>query len=389
MNDKNKISKDQMLQKADDLIDYYDYTKQQIFYILIDSFKQTRPELMNAEKDPQKIMEWRLKALSQIGGLTDKVINLISRTSGISKKKIYDLIYQDGLKVTKQMNRKLSKQLKKPYHGVSNQARAIINSYVNQTMNGINNYVNQTLLTRNYGKNSVAKMYQDIANKTVLDVVTGNKTPEKALRDSIYSFYDKGIQSTLVDKGGHRWSIEGYMNTLMRNTTSRVYNDLRIQSMKEFGSVLCSMSEHMAARPACAPIQGKVVCIVPPSDPRCNHAYPNIYDYGYGTPAGTQGVNCGHDLSVYVEGVSPPIKQTVDPTQAVKNMQIQQKQRYLERGVRKSKRKLQLAKRLNDSDGISKYTASVRGYQAKLRKIVKEHDFLVRQYRNEQIANEK
>ena len=376
------------MQKADDLIDYYDYTKQQIFYILIDSFKQTRPELMNAEKDPQKIMEWRLKALSQIGGLTDKVINLISRTSGISKKKIYDLIYKDSLKVTKQMNHKLSKQLKKPYHSVSNQARAIINSYVNQTMYGINNYVNQTLLTRNYGKNAVAKMYQDIANKTVLDVVTGNKTPEKALRDSIYSFYDKGIQSTLVDKGGHRWSIEGYMNTLVRNTTSRVYNDLRIQSMKEFGSVLCSMSEHMAARPACAPIQGKVVCIVPPSDPRCNHAYPNIYDYGYGTPAGTQGVNCGHDLSVYVEGVSRPVKQTVDPTQAVKNMQIQQKQRYLERGVRKSKRKLQLAKRLNDSDGISKYTASVRGYQAKLRKIVKEHDFLARQYSREQIVKE-
>lgn len=278
-----------MLQKADDLIDYYDYTKQQIFYILIDSFKQTRPELMNAEKDPQKIMEWRLKALSQIGGLTDKVINLISRTSGISKEKIYDLIYKDGLKVAKQMNRKLSKQLKKPYHSVSNQSRAIINSYVNQTMDGINNYVNQTLLTRNYGKNAVAKMYQDIANKTVLDVVTGNKTPEKALRDSIYSFYDKGIQSTLVDKGGHRWSIEGYMNTLMRNTTSRVYNDLRIQSMKEFDSVLCSMSEHNAARPACAPIQGKVVCIVPKSDPRCKREYPNIYDYGYGTPAGTQG----------------------------------------------------------------------------------------------------
>lgn len=386
MNDKDKISKDQMLQKADDLIDYYDYTKQQIFYILIDSFKQTRPELMNAEKDPQKIMEWRLKALSQIGGLTDKVINLISRTSGISKKKIYDLIYKDGLKVTKQMNRKLSKQLKKPYHSVSNQARAIINSYVNQTMDGINNYVNQTLLTRNYGKNAVAKMYQDIANKTVLDVVTGNKTPEKALRDSIYSFYDKGIQSTLVDKGGHRWSIEGYMNTLMRNTTSRVYNDLRIQSMKEFDSVLCSMSEHNAARPACAPIQGKVVCIVPKSDPRCKREYPNIYDYGYGTPAGTQGVNCQHDLSVYIEGVSQPVKQTIDPKQAVKNMKIQQKQRYYERQVRHLKGKKSAALKLNDQDSASRFQAGIRGYQAKLRQIVKEHDFLARQYSREKIA---
>ena len=381
----NKISKDQMMQKADDLIDYYDYTKQQIFYILIDSFKQTRPELMNAEKDPQKIMEWRLKALSQIGGLTDKVINLISRTSGISKKKIYDLIYKDGLKVTKQMNRKLSKQLKKPYHGVSNQARAIINSYVNQTMDGINNYVNQTLLTRNYSKNAVAKMYQDIANKTVLDVVTGNKTPEKALRDCIYSFYDKGISSTLVDKTGHRWSIEGYMTMLMRNTTSRVYNDLRIQSMKEFDSVLCSMSEHYAARPACAPIQGRVVCIVPKSDPRCKPEYPNIYDYGYGTYSGTQGINCGHDLSVYIEGVSQSVKQTIDPKQAVKNMKIQQKQRYYERQVRHLKGKKSAALKLNDQDSASRFQAGIRGYQAKLRQIVKDHDFLTRQYNRERI----
>lgn len=374
-----------MMQKADDLIDYYDYTKQQIFYILIDSFKQTRPELMNAEKDPQKIMEWRLKALSQIGGLTDKVINLISRTSGISKKKIYDLIYKDGLKVTKQMNRKLSKQLKKPYHGVSNQARAIINSYVNQTMDGINNYVNQTLLTRNYGKNAVAKMYQDIANKTVLDVVTGNKTPEKALRDCIYNFYDKGISSTLVDKTGHRWSIEGYMTMLMRNTTSRVYNDLRIQSMKEFDSVLCSMSEHYAARPACAPIQGRVVCIVPKSDPRCKPEYPNIYDYGYGTYSGTQGINCGHDLSVYIEGVSQPVEQKIDPEQAVKNMKIQQKQRYYERQVRHLKGKKSAALKLNDQDSASRFQAGIRGYQAKLRQIVKDHDFLTRQYNRERI----
>lgn len=70
-------------------------------------------------------------------------------------------------------------------------------------------------------------------------------------------------------------------------------------------------------------------------------------------------------------------------------MKVQQKQRYYERGVRKNKRKLELAKRAGDADGISKYSAGVRGYQAKLRKIVKDHDFLARQYSREQIAKEK
>lgn len=376
------------MEKASNIADYYAYTEQQMFYILIDTFKKTRPQLAAAEKDPQKIMEWRLKALSQIGGLTDKVINLISRSSGYSKRAIYDLIQKDGLKVTKQLNRKLAKTLKKPVHDVSLQSRAIINSYVNQTYEGVKNYVNQTLLTRNYGKNAAAKTYQDIINKTVLDVTVGKKTPQRALMDNIYQWRDKGMQSALMDKAGHQWSLEGYTRTVIQSTTSRVYNDLRINSMQEFDSVLCVMSSHPAARPACAPIQGKVVCIVPTNDPRYKKEYPSIYDYGYGTPAGTQGVNCGHALWTYVEGVSHNYQKQYDPKEAVAKMKIQQKQRYYERGVRKNKRKLELAKRAGDADGISKYSAGVRGYQAKLRKIVKDHDFLARQYSREQIAKE-
>ena len=377
------------MEKASNIADYYAYTEQQMFYILIDSFKKTRPELMTAEKDPQKIMEWRLKALSELGGLTDKVINLISRSSGYSKRAIYDLIEKDGLKVTKQFNRKLAKTLKKPVHDVSLQSRAIINSYVSQTMRGVDNYVNQTLLTRNYGKNAAAKTYQEIVNKTVLDVIVGKKTPQKALMDNIYSWRDKGMSSALIDKAGHQWSLEGYTRAVIQSTTSRVYNDLRIQSLKEFDSVLCVMSSHPAARPACAPIQGKIVCIVPKSDPRCEDSYPNIYDHGYGTPAGTQGINCQHALYPYIKGVSHNYQKQYDPDEAVKKMQIQQKQRYYERGVRKNKRKLELAQRAGDADGISRYSAGVRGYQAKLRKIVKDHDFLARQYSREQIANGK
>ena len=374
------------MEKASNIADYYAYTEQQMFYILIDSFKKTRPELMNAEKDPQKIMEWRLKALSELGGLTDKVINLISRSSGYSKRAIYDLIEKDGLKVTKQFNRKLAKTLKKPVRSVSANSSVIIRSYAEQTMRDVNNYVNQTLLTRNYGRNSAARTYQEIVNKTVLDVTLGKKTPQKALFDNIYQWRDKGMSSSLIDKAGHKWSLEGYTRMVLQSTTSRTYNDLRIQSMKDYDTVLCTMSSHPAARPACAPIQGKVVCIVPKSDPKCDDSYPNIYDYGYGTPAGTQGINCSHILNPYIKDVSHNYAEQFDPKQAVENMKIQQKQRYLERGVRKNKRKLQLAKRLNDSDGISKYSASVRGYQAKLRQIVKEHDFLARQYSREKIA---
>ena len=81
----------------------------------------------------------------------------------------------------------------------------------------------------------------------------------------------------------------------------------------------------------CAPIQGHIVCIVPKSDPRCDNSYPNIYDHGYGTPAGTGGINCSHMLVPYIKGVSHNYFEKYDPKEAVAKMKIQEKQRYLER----------------------------------------------------------
>lgn len=98
------------------------------------------------------------------------------------------------------------------------------------------------------------------------------------------------MPTSLTDKGGHEWTLEGYTRTVITSTTHRVFNEARAQSMKEFDTVLATMSSHPAARPACAPIQGKVVCIVPKSDPKADLSYPNIYDYGYGKQQALKGL---------------------------------------------------------------------------------------------------
>lgn len=50
----------------------------------------------------------------------------------------------------------------------------------------------------------------------------------------------------MLDKAEHNWSLEGYTRTVIRTTT---------------------MSSHPASRPTCAPIQGKIVNIVPRESP--------------------------------------------------------------------------------------------------------------------------
>lgn len=375
---------EQMLAKADKIADYYVKLQQKIFYLLIDSFKTTRPKLINQD-DPDSILEWRLRALSKIGALTKDTIKIVSNTSGKSESYIYDLIKDDGLEVAKDINAELSDALKqnKP---ISPEVNSIISSYAAQTFRDINNNVNQSLLSTNYSKNGAVRAYQDIINQTVLEVQTGLKTPDRALKDNIYKWRDNGIKTNLVDKAGHNWSLEGYTRTVIRTTAARTYNDLRIQSMKDFDSVLATMSSHPASRPACAPIQGKIVNIVPKESPRCDPEYPSIYDYGYGKPSGCFGINCGHKLYPYIKGVSHNFQKQYDPKEAVEKQKIQQKQRYYERNIRRLKYDLDLARRQNDVASERKFSQAIRGYQAKLRDLVKNNDFLTRQYDREQIV---
>lgn len=375
---------EQMLAKADKIADYYVKLQQKIFYLLIDSFKTTRPELINQD-DPDSILEWRLRALSKIGALTKDTIKIVSNTSGKSESYIYDLIKDDGLEVAKDINAELSDALKqnKP---ISPEVNSIVSSYAAQTFRDINNNVNQSLLSTNYSKNGAVRAYQDIINQTVLEVQTGLKTPDRALKDNIYKWRDNGIKTNLVDKAGHNWSLEGYTRTVIRTTAARTYNDLRIQSMKDFDSVLATMSSHPASRPACAPIQGKIVNIVPRESSRCDPEYPSIYDHGYGKPSGCFGINCGHKLYPYIKGVSHNFQKQYDPKEAIEKQKIQQKQRYYERNIRRLKYDLDLARRQNDVASERKFSQAIRGYQAKLRDLVKNNDFLTRQYDREQIV---
>lgn len=367
-----------MQDQANKITDYYTDLQQRIFYLLIDATKDTRPLL----KDSKHTLEWRLLMLSKLGALTDEVVKMVAKTAHVSEHELRQLISDNGLQVAKDINGELSTMLKQQ-QPISDDVSSIIDSYAHQTLGAIDNNVNQTLLSHNYRQNNAGKMFQDIINQTALEVQTGLKTPERALADNIYKWHDKGIKSSLVDRGGHHWSLEGYVRTVITSTTNRTYNDVRLQSMKDFDTVLATMTAHPAARAACAEIQGHVVNIVPRSDPRFDADFDTIYDHGYGKRSGTLGINCGHMLYPYVKGISHNFQKHYDPTQAEANMKIQQKQRYYERSIRHLKHKLALAEKLNDQSTAQFIKGRIRGYQKKLRVIVKENDFLHRQYSRE------
>lgn len=366
---------------AEKVADQYVVLQQEIFGMLIDTIKGVRPRLTDLKAE--EMIEWRIKALAQMDALTQQVIDYVKKQSPAIAKAVDEVIKRDGLKVSQSFNRDLAKLLNQPVKPVSTETMQVLDSYAAQTWKSLDNNVNQSLLSTNVGKNPALRVYQDILNKSTLAVTTGLKTPQEAIFDNIDDWVKSGLPTTLIDKGGHKWSLEGYTRTVITTTTLRTYNDVRMQSLKNYSQTLAIMTSHPAARPACAPIQGKVVNTVDHGDPRFNPKYPTIYDYGYGTPAGTLGINCMHQLYPYVEGVTINHQQHYDEQEAIENGQTQQMQRYYERQVRKWKQRKVAAERIGNTNQAAKCSSAIRGYQAKIRQLVNENDFLTRQYDRE------
>lgn len=153
------------------------------------------------------------------------------------------------------------------------------------------------------------------------------------------------------------------------------------------------MSSYPNSREACAYIQDKVVNIVPTNDPNYNDKYDSIYNHGYGEPAGTLGINCRHKLFPFTPGVNVNNMTQYNPKEAIRNGNLQQKQRYYERSTRDAKKRLKVAEELEDEQMIARTKTLIAARQKKLREYIKEtnkmygkkYDILTRDYVREQV----
>lgn len=378
------ITQDSMMHDANAAVDIYSKLEQDIYARIIQTLKTTKFDTV----DSQNVLRWQVEQLAKMGVLNKQVIALVSKYTGESQQAITKLVHDNGFQIVNEIDATLSQQLHKKI-AVDDEIRNTINSLQNQTWKDLDNTVSQSLLSTNYNENGAMRAYQGIIKQTTTETVVGLKTHDRALRDNVYKWVDAGIKSNLVDKGGHNWSLEGYARTVINTTAHRTFNNLRLKRMQDFGTTLAVMSSHPAAREACAYIQGHVVNLTEPGSDTYNAKYDSIYNHGYGTPAGTQGINCSHELYPFIDGVNTNNQPQYDPKEAIAKGDIQAKQRGYERAIRQTKKKLAVAEELGDKEGVAHYKALLGSQRANIRNLVKEHDFLHRDYSREKIYTAK
>lgn len=371
---------------ADYIAGLYSGLEDSIFKLIINALKDGDYKHV----DQADVVMWQAQQLQKIGRLNQDAVKLMARTDGLSEDTIKDLIKFYGMQIINEIDGQLERATKQSQPlpaDVTNKLDAL----ADQTWTDLQNNVNESLVTRNYQHSAVTRAYRQILTESTIATVSGATSHEDAVKHALYKAVDQGLPTRLVDKAGHNWSIEGYTRMVTTTTVNRTYNDLRLQRMQDFDMHLAVMSSHPNSRPACAPIQGHVVNLVPSGDPNYDPKYDSIYNHGYGEPSGTLGINCRHVLYPYVPGLSTNHQPQYDPDEAIKNGKLVQVQRARERAIRDAKKRLKAAEELGDEEMINRTKTLIRARQSKMRDFIKDTNaghktpILTRDYDRERI----
>ena len=344
--------------------------------------------------------EWLMQKLAEIGKLNKENIRLISEMAGISNTAAQRMLEEMAEQVTNELEpgfQYLSRQ------GIIDEAvKATKSRNVLQVMKTLRKQAKDTLnlcnttmlykardaykalvtdIARAAGEMETKQSFLDLLNTEATASVMGAESRTQALRRCIQRFNEKGIPA-FVDTAGREWTPEAYVNMAMRTTSGKVAHEIQMARCEDYGVDLIEVDSHAGARPKCARDQGKIF-------DRANKSnkYPHWNTSSYGEPDGILGINCRHHIYPYIEGVSVRRHFPTDDMDANDKLyQETQKQRALERSVRKQKRECMLYDELGDKEAFEAAAIKLKEKEKRLKQYVDKNDKLHRRTDREQVV---
>ena len=215
---------------------------------------------------------------------------------------------------------------------------------------------------------SATDEYRRIVSKTAEEVATGVSTRMEASQSALSKFANRGITG-FVDEAGRSWNLQSYCETAIRSASGRAAIRGQIDRTKENGRDLMVVSDHAEECELCRPWEGRVVSI--------DGDDPNYPPLSQAEADGLFHPNCRHNLGAYIHGLT----KTPDPDPDPRGYEERQQQRYIERNIRKWKRRE--AGAISDKER-DKSRNKVREWQARMADFVEATDRR-RKYEREQI----
>ena len=336
---------------------------------------------------------WQVKMLAELGQLTEENRNIIAELTGANSGLLREALTQAMLAALKEVEPELKEAAARGLLAepgttpeLSPNAQAVLQSYYDQAEEKLN-LVNTVMLQSSLDQyraviaNTITyeaqlSAAQKILNESTGEVLMGAATQQQAMRRAVKRMADEGLTG-YVDRGGHHWTPEAYVAMDIRTTVTNTAHQATWARCDEYGSDLIMVSTKAAARPLCYPWQGKVLSRanrardVTDLDGNTIHVYA-MNETSYGQPAGLFGINCGHFSSPFFPGLSTVRGEPEPEEENARQYAESQRQRALEREIRRAKLDVAIAKATGDEELEREARQKLRGKQATMRAFIED-----------------
>lgn len=324
---------------------------------------------------------WQLKQLNEMGSLHEESIRIIAKYSNKSIEEVermiksagiasidftsLDKVFELGLTTINPKSINIMPVIEAYQRAIEEETRMILTSAITESN----------------------IKYQRMIDKVALEVTGGFKSYDQAIQSALNDLADKGIVSTRYEGmniHGEPYVIEYPIEASIRRTAmtaiNQVANKANEQIIDELKPPQIAVSAHIGARNKGIDYenhekwQGKIY--------DNDGTFEKKTGYNSGDMLGLGGYNCRHIHWAYWEGISvepEPVPQDDD------RYDNEQRQRLLERRVRDSKKRIEVAKQSEDKEYIQREKKLLDRRLKALDEHCMTHG-LVRQYARERIA---
>lgn len=279
--------------------------------------------------------KWQIEVLLDAGHLRDDVAREIALATSLQEEEIRDAFEDAGVRAWNYDSR-IYKAAGLPVSEMSPYMVRLMQRNYEATLGEWSNFTRTTLdASQQLFISKMDEIYNNVASGSIgytqafaeaIDDLAAD-----GVRDIVYTRLRDGMLSVHTD------TIETATLRCIRTGISQASAQIQTARMDEMGVDLVLVSSHMGARPSHQVWQGKIY-----SRSGTSRKYPDfVSSTGYGTGAGLCGWNCRHNFSPWFEGMDNPFEH-YDAEENKKVYDDTQKQRSMERGIRKTKRQEQV-----------------------------------------------
>lgn len=316
--------------------------------------------------------EHQVLRLRELGAGTEYIKQKISEYSAISDEAV-DRLFFDAAQTSDEFYRKAYDKANIGYtpYEYNDFFQQAVTASVNQTKGELRNFT-QSMGFSYRGSNGqvrfhgAAEAYRDCLDYAYMQVMTGAVDHNTAIRNATRRLTEGGLQ--FVDyASGVRCHADVAARRAVLTGLSQMTGKVSEHNAAELGTDIVEVDAHAGARPDHAEWQGKWYSLSGKSK-----KYPSLKAVtGYGTVTGLKGANCRHDFYPVIEGISEPSYteeelKNIDPPPFEYNgktytyYEATQKQRAMERSMRKTKREILAADATDDKDSFAEKSVLLR-----------------------------